>query len=437
MIAGSRRYRHAKYRPALMRRAVSSGGGGAAVLPTTGLVDDWNYEAAGSFFTERASPATPTTNGGVVGTWRGSVNAIDISAETDAKRPILNTARGVQFFWKTDGGTTNAKMLITSGLPSINRNNFSGGMIVDWPGTATTGCDFDAGSEFAVMPGLSGTSRFVQYRGAGAGYVSTTKVGTCERMVLDWRGTGSALEFWVNGSKFTGSALASEVLERIVMGSFSGGSENVMCLKRLVLYDAALSDADQTSLRSVLRTQAGTLGNGDLLCWVGDSLTVGVGSQTGLPFHAGVTSRALSERRAYAYDGAFHFSGPPVTAAQLNTDATGYTGEKVVLYWMGTNDIGSGLRNGQQLYDGLNTDRGTLQGQGWLVGVCKLQQLSANDAEAVNFNGKDFSAWDFVVDLRTPLPNVADGTKFASDGHLLDAGYALVTTAVQAALAGL
>jgi hypothetical protein len=261
-------------------------------LITPALVDVWQYDAAGTLFTERSSPSTPTTNGGVVGTWRGRVNSTDLPAESDAKRPIYNSSRGVQFFWKTDGGTVNAKMIL-SGLSATNRNNFSGGIVVEWPGTAVTGIDFDSASEFAPMPGNGATSHLVHYFN-GAAFVSTGKNGSCRRCTISWRGNGTDFRIWVNGSLYTGTALSSATLDSIVLGSFTGGLSNAVTVKELVLYSAATSDGEAANLNTYLRNRAGTLGDGNLVALLGDSLTVAVGSETGRPWHDRCAERPLS-----------------------------------------------------------------------------------------------------------------------------------------------
>jgi lysophospholipase L1-like esterase len=430
-------------------RATGPGGTDDAIITITvevptpdtlpNIFDWWQHDYAGSLFTERSSPSTPTTDGGVVGTWRGRVNSTDIPAETDAKRPIWYDDYGIQFFWQTDGGTVNAKMLLT-GL-SFDRAAFSGAMIIEWPGTAYTALDFDSASEFAFMPGQGNISSNPKVQVFdGASFISTTKTPTCRRSVIAWVNSPSGLKVWVNESEFSSTALSSVTLDRIVLGQFNGGAASPVTIKELVLCDAAESDSDMTNLRTYMRSRAGTLGDGNLICIVGDSLSIGVGSEDGTAWHRRLTARPLSEWRSYAYDGAFLFTSQPITKENLVTAGSGYT-EKIAVLWIGTNDINQGFRTGLQLYNDAVAYSSHLRSNGWQVVICLLQDLENNDTEAQDFNTRvnaGSSNFDAIADLRTSLPDHTDTTKYTSDKtHLKNAGYILVATAVDAAIATL
>lgn len=174
----------------------------------------------------------------------------------------------------------------------------------------------------------------------------------------------------------------------------------------------------------------------DLVVCVGDSLTVGSCSESGTPWHQRVTNRLASEWRAYAVGGA---SLNVISAATLAGYGSGYT-EKVAILWAGTNPISAGSQTGAQFFTDYDAYRATLQASGWLVVGCLLQDMPTNDTEAQAFNTLLSGSTDFdaVADLRTPLPDCTDTTKYYSDQiHLLDVGYALVATAIQTAMATL
>lgn len=444
MPARSRRFWRSGLGVAVKSHAARSGEVAASWTPESlsSVYGWWQHDYAGSLFEERTSPTTASSDGGVVGTWRSrSTGSVDIPAETDARRPIYREGRGVSFFWNSDGTDVQARMLLGS-ISTINRNDFGGGMVVEWPGTAYTGIDFDSASEFAIQPGAGNASSDPKVRYFdGSGFVSTTKNPTCRRTVITWRGNGTDMRVWVNGSLFTGTALSSATLDRIVLGGFSGGALSPVLVSELILTTAAPSDADMDNLNTYLRSRAGTLGDGNLVALLGDSITIGVGAASGRPWHDYVTNRSASEWRSYAYDGAFLHTVVPITAANLVTAGSGYT-EKVAVLYIGTNDINSGSRTGAQLFSDMDAYRTTLQASGWTVVGCTLPNLPNNDTEAQAFNTALLASGDFdaVADLRADaaLDDYTDTTYFTDDGvHPKDAGHAAIGAVVQATLAAI
>lgn len=398
----------------------------------------WDYSYEGSLFTERSSPATPTADGGVVGTWRTrSSPARSLTPTADNRRPIYNASRGIQFFERTDGGITNAELLLT-GLSAFDRNNFGGGMVLDVHGCGyTCALDFGSGSNLAFNFGSNASPLHYLRFFNGAAFVSTNKYFSSRRCTLSWQSNGTALKIWVNGDLYTGSALSSLTLNQIVVGRFAGGIPQPVTVKQLVVCSSAPSDNDMTKLNSWLRTQAGTLGNGNLVANVGDSLSIGSGSESGRPWWDRVTNRISSEWRSYAYGGAFLFTIPPITAANLVTAGAGYS-EKVAILWIGTNDINSGTRTAAQLWSDYDTYRATLQASGWKVIGCTLQAMASNDAQAQAFNTSllGSSNYNAIANLRSVLADKTNTTYYTSDQvHLKDAGYAQAAAIIEAALA--
>jgi hypothetical protein len=417
-------------------------GGGSAPAPfdpdtISTLWGWWQHDYEGSLFTERSNPTTETTDGGVVGTWRSrNTPAQDLLAVLDARRPVWNATKGIQHFWRTDGGTVNARVL-RSGLSAFNRNNFGGGGVLDVYGSAyTSAIDFGAGSNLAIQFGGGSGNHKLRYFN-GAGFVDTGLYYSARNNVFTWKSDGSALTFTCNGASWTGSALSSVAIGQMVLGGFAGGADGPVRWRELVIASEAPSDAEMTSLANYLRAQAGPVGNGSMVAIVGDSLSIGVGSESGEAWHYRLTNRPSHEWRSYAVDGSFLFANPPISAANLVAAGTGYT-EKVAVIWMGTNDVIGAARTGAQLFGNFESYRTTLQSSGWKVIACNLQKMSANDANAVDFNAllAASTAYEGKVDLRAVLPDHTDTTYYTSDGvHLKDAGFALVANAVDAVLA--
>ena len=406
----------------------------------TSLWGWWQHDYAGSLFTERTSPATATTDGNPVGTWRSRNSpAIDIPAMTnDTKRPVWNASRGVQFFVRTDGGTTNAGMLKT-GLSAFNRANFGGGIILDVHGNGYTGhISFGAGaSAFDLNCGSNADPRNVARYFDGSTFTSTGKYFSSRRCVITWQNSGSSTKVWVNGDLYTGTALGSLGLTSITLGQFYGGIPSATTIKEIVVCSATPSDSEMAALNTYLRNRAGTLGNGNLVVTLGDSLTVGSGSESGQAWHYRVTNRPLSEWRSYAYEGAFLYSGTPQTAANLVTSGAGFT-EKICVMWIGTNDMYSGARTGAQLWSDYNTYRSTIMASGWKTVGCTLQAMGTNDAAAQAFNTlllANSASFSAVADLRSTLSNSSNTTYYTSDAvHLKDAGYVVAANLIQTAM---
>lgn len=382
-------------------------------------------------------------DGGTVGQWQDrSGYGNHLSQSTASLRPVW-LANTVRCFWATNTTTRQAYLSNTS-TDAFPKQGFSGGMILDIPGVGasaiidfgTSQCAISAGN--AIAPNYQFIRTF-----NGATYQAGTRAYSARKCIITWRSNSSNLIVNVDGVEDALTALAVETMTRIWLGRFNGGAPKPMNYREIVVFDEDVGETIITSLRTYLQTQADTadIDTTKTVQIYGDSLSMGVGSETGKPWADYVTNRATSKWYTWSMDSGFLFS-PHVTAANVAL----YKGsaEGVVVLWIGTNDILSGARTGAQTETSLWTYCDTLRTAGCKVIVCTLQDFATNRAEKDDFNTRVVANWashaDGLVRLDTApeLDDAADTTYFTSDGvHLKDTGYAAAGALIQTAMAAL
>lgn len=385
-------------------------------------------------------------DGGMVGRWddrSGSGN--HISKVGASLGPIYKASGGfVDYFLRTDGGTTNATLRNTALSVNLARANSSGGFVAWIPGTEQSGIvDFGApGSSLAIQPG-NRLSNHNCYVFDGTTFISTGLRHRARKGYVTWRNNGTTFDIWVNDVLFSRAGLSAATVTRLFTGTFAGGLPGPMRMQEMALFNSVFDDAKMSSFRSYMKSRA-NFASVDVTRTVdilGDSLSIGTGSQTGVPWHyrPEMTNRPNSLWRSAAYGGAYLFSAPPITAA--NMVAGKGSAESIAILYTGTNDILSGVRTGAQWSADMVTYSTTLRAAGMKVVACTLQHFVANDAQRIAGNAALVAAsasFDAIVrlDLAPELDDATDTTYYTSDAvHLKDAGYTAVATLINAALA--
>lgn len=381
------------------------------------------------------------SSGGTVGRWEDrSGNGNHVSQSTANIRPVFRTGDGVSFFWATDTTTRQARLTNPS-IDAIPRTNCSGGFVYGGLCCANAAPIVDLGSsELAFNTGVNSTSRFMRYFN-GAAHVNTLLVTSGRKCVVTWRSNGSDLVIRVNGSEYSlGSALGSVDMTRLNIGTFNGGAPRPIRVYEVVVFDEDIGSSGLLGLELYLRSNIGGYDTQNTVLWYGDSLSCGVGSETGVSVQDYVTNRQNHLWYIFAADGGYIFA-PHITAVQ-SAALKGST-EGVVVLWAGTNDINSGARTGAQCAADLKAYSDTCRAAGCKVVVCTLQDFPNNNSERLACNAQiatDSASYDAIADLAaaTELDDCTDTTYFTSDQvHLKDAGFAVVGGLIQTAMSGI
>jgi lysophospholipase L1-like esterase len=276
----------------------------------------------------------------------------------------------------------------------------------------------------------------------GAAFASTGLRFRGRKNVLTWRSNGTALYVNLNGATATLTALTAASMTKINLGTFDGGAPKGTRIYETILYSSDIGAANQTALHSYLYDSAGlTPDSTKTVCWAGDSLTAGVGSEHGVRPSDYVTDRPNSTWYVFGNDGGFAYLNPIPSAA--NAVAIKGSAEGIYHLWLGTNDINGGTRTGLQTAAALKAWSDTVRAGGGKVIVYKLQDFPLNEIERLACNAQiavDTASYDAIVDLpaNAALSDCTNTTYFTSDQvHLTDAGYAVVGGLAQTAQAAL
>lgn len=385
-------------------------------------------------------------DGVIVGRWDDrSGNANHLPRWTSNRGPLFNaTAQGADFYTRDTATANNALILKRPIATTIDRANMTGG-VVYW-GSGTHGSPvFDlydsGGSKFTIICGQRNTSPNITWQAGGA-ITSTGLRGASRKAVITWRSSGTNLKIWVDGVLYTTTAISSVTLDGIAIGGTSSTSIRACRVQELAVFNTAFSDSKMDAFNAYMAAQAGvsTRDSTRTVDIIGDSLATGFFNESGVPWHnlTGVlTNRPNSYWRANCFDGAFGFSGVPITSAALI--AAKGSAEAVAIWALGTNDAQS--RTAAQMYTTLTTYSSACRAAGIKFGVVTLTDFVANRAVKDAYNALvDAGAanFDFTVPLhlRPELSDCTNTTYFHSDGvHWLDAAKVIVASEVNAALA--
>lgn len=341
-----------------------------------------------------------------------------------ALRPLYAPGAGVNFFWATDGGRRQA-WLAGDGL-SLGPAH-SGGMIV-WP----------RGLLRAPLRGL-GAAQPVFLGGARAAPALFGEDDgaplPCRGAVVTWRSAPDGLSVRIDGVE---SRLPPRgrggTLTRIALNRFDAGPSRVLRIDEVLVFGRDIGAEGLDVLDAALRARAPVTDRTRTVVIYGDSLSTGVGAESGRPWHDHVTHKADWTWFSLSVEGG-GITAPHVCASSAS--ALKGAREGVAIIWIGANDILTGA-SGARAAAKVEAYARTLRHAGMRVIVCTLQNLPENDGEALRFNAAladSRGAFDAIVDLRGAFPDCCDRELFTGDGvHMTDAGYRRAAGRIEAAL---
>lgn len=386
-------------------------------------------------------------NGGVIGRWDDrSGNANHLPLWTGIKGPLFNSAAQGADFYTRDNATANNALVVKRPLATtLDRANMTGG-VVYW-GSGTHGSPvFDlydsGGSKFTVVNGRRGNGPDLGWQAGGA----ITAIGlraASRRAVITWRSNGTNLKIWVDGVLYTTTALSSVTMDGIAIGGTNNASIRACRVQELAVFNTAFSDAKMDAFNAYMAAQAGVAARDDTrtVDVITDSLGVGFFNESGIPWPnltSIITDRPNSYWRTNGFDGAYAFTGVPISSAALI--AAKGSAEAVCVWTLGTNDVLFG-RTAAQMYTTLTDYSVPCRAAGIKFVVATLTDFVTNRAVKDAYNALVVAGsanFDGVarLDLRAELSDCTNTTYFHSDQvHYLDAGKAIVAAEVQAVLA--
>ena len=372
-----------------------------------------------------------------------SGNGNHLTQSTANVRPLWDGAGALNCFWATNT-TSRIARILNNATSAVTREAMSGAVVFD-PMGATSAPILDLGtSQFSIVvgSGSANANNYLAYIFNGASFVSTTIAYRGRKNILTWRNNGTNLYITLNGTSVSLTALSSASMTRVILGTFNGGNPKGARIHEAVVISSDIGATNQAALGSALAAAHGYAPDTTktVMC-IGDSLTAGVGSEKGIRPSDYITNRPGSLWYVIGSDGGFIYTGTAPSAA--NATAMKGSSEGIYHLWLGTNDINSGARTGLQTAANLKAYSDTVRAGGGKVIVYTLQDFPNNEAERLACNAQiatDSASYDAIVDLAaiTELSDCTNTTYFTSDQvHLMDAGYALVGAAAQAAQAAI
>ncbi len=437
--------RWAHYRPAIFGSRRRAAAPTPASIFGANLAAHW-VKGVGRF--ESADESDPAAaNGNLIRRWSDQSGTTNHLLQAGATIRPVRYDDYVSCYWRTDGADLNAYMDVTW-ASSLTRDSFGGGFVVDAP-SSYDGIFLDFGpngDNFGLMGGRdigAGTSRFL-YVFNGATHTSTTLLTSGRRMTVVWSSSATNLKVWVNGVLATLTALPTETLTTMRIGSFTGGNPKPCRMVEAFVVDRAMTAGEAAGANTYLRTVAGPLGASGLVVTIGDSMSMGCGSDLCLPWVYRVTNRADShEWRCYHEDGGF-ITAPfaPTAAATVAAMASG--GDDVCVLFAGINDIlGALTASGAALFATFDAYRSAVQAAGFKCIAATLPAFATDagqETKRTDFNTLLAASTDFdalvLLHAAAELDDETDTTYYTDDQvHWKDAGHAAAAALFQTALA--
>ena len=381
-------------------------------------------------------------DGGRVGRWLDrSDNNNHLSATSAGTRALWRAGSGLNFIYDSGMQQSSVRNIAVTPMPRLDS---SGAMIVWLSGSGQVPLvdlgTSTSGGYATMVGGASGDSASDASIHTGLAIQDSAIYLTGRRCVIGWRSNASNFVWYVNGAELSRAALAAGGdMTSVFIGTFSGGSPMPIRVFEAVFYQRDIGAAKMANITAYLRSRAGALGDTSKTVFaLGDSLTMGVGSDTNRPWHDRISNRSNSVW--YAFAGGGFLAEANLTYNTINTLKG--SAESVVVVWLGTNDILTNSRTGAQLHGYISLICTPLKAAGNKVIVCTLQHFATNNVLRQDFNTllkANYATYaDAIVKLdeHAALSNAADTTYYCADGvHLKDAAYAVVASLIEAVMA--
>lgn len=397
-----------------------------------------------------AGQSSMSTSGGLVSSITDLSSLAVTATSTGALRPTLVTYgshSGLRF--------SNGQELMAGTGWTMNRQDSSLFVVTRTQLGGTGGLNTYA---LTYMPQSGGTNRLATYFNGNtfAGYDSGSKSSgfihghgvEAEYLVLS---TTSA-KLGVGAQETSLAAFPAGTVSGGKIGRWDGTSFplDMTDILAIVAYDRALFGSEITDVRDWLATRYGALPRttDTAVVFEGDSLTYGVSSSDNITMSYPAQLSRLSSTPPKIWNGG---SGGDTAlsnnaAAATKTILTGIAGysHRIVVYWLGTNDISNG-RTAVQLEGDIASyiaavrahDSGAVIFGNTIIARDPFNPTQDAEIAEVNDWIKNTADFDHVVDLAADsrLSDATNATYFYSDGiHLTDTGYGVVASLVRAAI---
>lgn len=397
-----------------------------------------------------AGQSSMTTSSGLVSSITDLSSHAVVATSTGALRPTLVTYGGHSGL-RFAGG----QELMTDTNWTMNRQNSSLFVVSRTQLGGTGGLSTYA---LTYMPQSGGTNRLAAYFNGNtfSGYDSAPKSSgfihghgiETDYLVL----SGAAAKLGVGAQETSLAAFPAGTVSGGKIGRWDGTTFplDTTDILAVIAYDRALSVAETSAVRDWIASQYGAVGRtqNTAIIFEGDSLTYGIDSSDNLTMSYPAQLSRLSSTPPKIWNGgsggdtALNNNAASATKTIL-TGIAGYT-NRIVVYWMGTNDIANGRTAGQLEGDIASyiaavraADPSAVIFGNTIIARDPFNASQDTEIADVNTWIKNSAGFDHVVDLAADsrLSNALDTTYFYSDGiHLNDTGYGVVANLVRTAI---
>ena len=264
------------------------------------------------------------------------------------------------------------------------------------------------------------------------------------RLLVGFVGNSNgSVTVWVNGSSTNVASIydAATTLTWAYLLS-DGANPSQAAFKDVLIYNAALTSANVSTLFSYAQTRGVAASYAANLMCDGDSLTYGYGSRANrsYPSQLGLSSSI----QVWNLGLAGQTMASMVTVAATLVDPNFVSGQtNVLVIWGGTNDLFGGTAPAT-VYADLSSYISARCSAGWnkIAVLTCLPRTGDNETNRATYNSlitANTAGADVVVDVasNSDLSNDTNGTYFYTDDtHLTAAGYAIVAGMVSSAIDG-
>jgi lysophospholipase L1-like esterase len=397
-----------------------------------------------------AGQSAMTTSSGLVSSITDLSSLNVVATSSGSLRPTLVTYgahNGVRF--------SNAQELMAGTGWTMNRQNSSLFIVSRTQLGGTGGLNTYA---LTYMPQSGGTNRLASYFNGNtfSGYDSAAKSSgfihghgiETDYMVL----STTTAKLGVGPQETSLAAFPAGTVSGAKIGRWDGTSFPLdqTDILAIVAYNRSLYTAESAAVRDWLSSQYGALPRtaNTAIVFEGDSLTYGVDASDNITMSYPAQLSRLSSTPPKIWNGG---SGGDTAlnnaaAASTKTILTGVSGytNRLVVYWLGTNDIANG-RTAVQLEGDISSyitavrahDAGAVIFGNTIIARDPFNASQDTEIADVNAWIRSSAGFDHVIDLAadTRLSDATNATYFYSDGiHLTDTGYGVVANLVRTAV---
>lgn len=393
------------------------------------------------------SAAAEPTPPGSPSAWHTAYNTTYMTVNSDGTggAPAIGTKVG-RLLDRTGNGnhilqaTAANRLLAQSGYMSCPSSSFDGNRRYMQAAAGVSGATTQSVTGLFVIDTNEWPSDLIPFTYSG-GSEATRSSYRAKWTAVAYRGSATALEFWINGTQVnTRAAIASTAIGAQFIGATAGNPGRLFRFYESVVYNTALNDADFALLRAygATRSASGLLGTGRLI-FMGDSLSYGTCSAAASSSVLSNTSLPSYQRISVAVAGGTITS--PFVDVRTALETYRGSGRTLCVFGLGSNDISVLGKTGAQTEAIVATYCRSLRQAGYKMILWTLPDRTGSTSVINDYNTLiranavgDYA--DAIADhaATTELQNAANATYFPDGTHLSDASNALVDPVHSAAI---